>query len=296
MTPLLIRAQEERIGRGATGPTDTGTSKATCRKVRPRARNIMQTKIQGEPMKCTNARENLIGYLHQKTEDIVAPLRTRGQNVSARFHCREQGEPCYDLTFLNFAYLRLVLHLPAKAPYFLIAVHKVVYITRHSIYRSRYGGLYMLSDRIWKDGLFRWRRKARTESEHGENDFALELRINRHYESVSLDLQIANKTDVTAWVEEARVVLADLAVILQTTIPTGQARREIRQNVRANETLALDLARAIYYAAGKPLGTFSCLISVNVGYRIGDEWLDKTLDTYKMEMFGLKPRGLRRSR
>jgi len=52
-------------------------------------------------MKCTNARENLIRHLHQKTDDIVAPLRTRGQNVSARFHCREQGEPCYDLTFFS---------------------------------------------------------------------------------------------------------------------------------------------------------------------------------------------------
>jgi hypothetical protein len=153
----------------------------------------------------------------------------------------------------------------------------------------------MLSDRIWKDGLFRWWRKARTESEHGENDFALELRINRHYESVSLNLQIANKTDTTIWVEEAKVVLADLAVIWQTSIPTGQAIHEIHQNVRANETLRLNLARAIHDAAGRPLGKYSCLVCVDVHYRLGDEWFNKTLDTYKMEMFGLNARGLRLS-
>jgi hypothetical protein len=97
----------------------------------------------------------------------------------------------------------------------------------------------MLSGRISKGRLFYWWRNAKTKSEHSENDFALELRINRHYESVSLDLEIANKTEVTVWVEEAKVVLADLVVIWQTSIPTRQAIHEIHQNVRANETLGL---------------------------------------------------------
>jgi hypothetical protein len=34
-------------------------------------------------------------------DDIVAPLRTLGQNVSANLHCREQEQPCYDLTFFS---------------------------------------------------------------------------------------------------------------------------------------------------------------------------------------------------
>jgi hypothetical protein len=52
-------------------------------------------------MKYANARERLIRHLHQTTDDIVAPLRTRGHSVSARFHCREQADPSYDLTFFS---------------------------------------------------------------------------------------------------------------------------------------------------------------------------------------------------
>jgi len=61
----------------------------------------MQTKNQDEPTGYANERERLIRQLHQKTDDIVAPLRALGQHVSARFHCREQGEPSYDLTFFS---------------------------------------------------------------------------------------------------------------------------------------------------------------------------------------------------
>jgi hypothetical protein len=154
----------------------------------------------------------------------------------------------------------------------------------------------MLAGVFSKHRLFRWWRKTRTESEYIENDFAPKLRINRYDDRVILELLLVNGSSVTAWVEEAKVVLTDLEVIWQTSIPTGQARREIRQNVRANETLALDLARAIYYAAGRPQGTYSCLVCIDVRYRIGDKWFNKTLETYKMEMFGLNARGLRRSR
>jgi hypothetical protein len=61
----------------------------------------MQNKNQDEPRGYADERESLIRQLHQKTDDIVAPLRALGQHVSARFHCREQGEPCYDLTFFS---------------------------------------------------------------------------------------------------------------------------------------------------------------------------------------------------
>ena len=101
---------------------------------------------------------------------------------------------------------------------------------------------------------------------------------------------------MTAWVEEAKIVLTDLKVIWQTSIPTSQARREIRQNVRAHETLALSLARAIYYAAGRPQGTYSCLICIDVRYRLGEEWFNRTLDTHRVEMTGPAVLGLRRSR
>jgi hypothetical protein len=62
---------------------------------------VVETKTQEEPMKHPNEREHLIRQLNQKTHDIVAPLRTLGQNVSAQFHCREHEQPCFDLTFFS---------------------------------------------------------------------------------------------------------------------------------------------------------------------------------------------------
>jgi hypothetical protein len=100
----------------------------------------------------------------------------------------------------------------------------------------------------------------------------------------------------TVWVEEARVVLADLDATWQTSIPTCEAKHAIRQNVRANESLELSLAGAIYDAAGRAQGRYSCLIFVDVRCRVGEQWFNKALDTYKLEMTGLKARGLHRKR
>jgi hypothetical protein len=61
----------------------------------------METKSQEKPMNYPNERERLIRQLNQKIVDIVAPLRTLGQNVSAQFHCREYEQPSYDLTFFS---------------------------------------------------------------------------------------------------------------------------------------------------------------------------------------------------
>jgi len=105
-----------------------------------------------------------------------------------------------------------------------------------------------------------------------------------------------NNAGMTVWVEEAIVGLTHLDAIWQTSIPTGRARHEIRQNVRANESLELSLAGAIYDAAGRAQGRYSCLIFVVVRCHVGEEWFTKALDTYKLEMTGLKARSLHRSR
>jgi hypothetical protein len=105
-----------------------------------------------------------------------------------------------------------------------------------------------------------------------------------------------NNASVTVWVEEAIVVLTDLDATWQTSIPTGQAKHKIRQNVRANESLVLSLVGAIYDAAGRPQGTYSCLVCIDVRCRVGEEWFSKTLDTCKVEMAALEVLGLRRSR
>jgi len=154
----------------------------------------------------------------------------------------------------------------------------------------------MLGDRVWKGILFRWWRKPGFELEHIEIKFSPQLKINRYDGGGSLDLLLVNDANLTVWVEEARVVLTDLDATWQTAIPTCQAKHEIRQNVRANESLELSLAGAIYDAAGRAQGRYSCLIFVVVRCRVGEEWFNKALDTYKLEMTGLKARSLHRSR
>ncbi len=154
----------------------------------------------------------------------------------------------------------------------------------------------MLGDRVWKYGLFRWWRKIRTQSGLSKIDLAPKLRIIRDDGWVSLELLLVNDASIPVWVEEAIIILTDLDAIWQTSIPPGQATHEIRQNVRANETLSLSLAGAIYDAAGRPQGTYSCLISVDVRFRLGEEWFNTTLDTHMVEMTALKVLSLRRSR
>jgi hypothetical protein len=172
-----------------------------------------------------------------------------------------------------------------------------MYINVAFICRSLYRDLDMLRDRVRKDRWFRWWwRKPRSESEHIEAKFAPQLKINRYEGGKSLDLLLVNEARMTVWVEEVKVVLTNLDASWQTSIPTGQAKHEIRQNVRAKESLELSPAADIYEAAGRPQGTYSCLIYSDVRYRVGDEWFNKNLDTYSVEMTALKGLCLRRLR
>jgi hypothetical protein len=175
-------------------------------------------------------------------------------------------------------------------------VSKCLYINSRSICYPSYGGLDMLGDRVWKGGLFRWWRKTVSESKRIEIKFAPQLKINRHDGAGSLDLLLVNDAGMTVWVEEALVVLADLDAIWQTAIPTCQTQHEIRQNISAEESLELSLVGAIYDAAGRPQGRYSCLISVDIRCRVGDEWFNKTLGASRIEMNTLKVLSLRHSR
>ena len=87
-----------------------------------------------------------------------------------------------------------------------------------------------------------------------------------------LELLLVNRSSWPVWVEDASFVLSDLDADMQAVVPTGQARHQILQNVGPNETLSVNLARAIYDAAGRPQGPFSCLVLTNVRYRAFNEW------------------------
>ena len=139
-------------------------------------------------------------------------------------------------------------------------------------------------------------RHLRGNSRRSESDFKANLKIIHHNDWVSLVLGFVNNANLDVWIQEAFVVLTDLDAIWQTSIPTNQTAQQICQNVEPDENFRWSLANAIYDAAGRPQGRYSCLISVDVRCRINEKWFHKILDNYTVEMAALKVLGLRRSR
>jgi hypothetical protein len=152
-----------------------------------------------------------------------------------------------------------------------------------------------MDERFWIR-LLPWRQNNKTGSKPAQIKFAPKLRITRENGWVYLQLQLENRSGWTVWVQEAAVVLIDLNADSQTAVSNGQARHEVLQNVGPNDTLCVSLARAIYDAAGRPQGAYSCLVSTNVRYRVFDDWCTAKLETYRVEMAALKVRGLQRAR
>ena len=70
---------------------------------------------------------------------------------------------------------------------------------------------------------------------------------------------------------------------------------EILQNVNPNETLSVSIAGAVYDAAGKPQGQYSCYVLTDVRYRVRDEWCNAKLETCRVEMEALGVIGHRTS-
>jgi hypothetical protein len=144
--------------------------------------------------------------------------------------------------------------------------------------------------------LLPWRRENKADSNSAQIKFAPKLAINKENGWVYLELQLVNRSRWTVWVQEAAIVLIDLDAESRTTVSNGQARHEVLQNVGPNDTLSVSLARTVYDAAGRPQGSYSCLVSTKVRYRVFEEWCDATLETYRIEMSALKVRGLQKAR
>jgi hypothetical protein len=152
-----------------------------------------------------------------------------------------------------------------------------------------------MDERYWIR-LLPWRQKNMAESKSAQIKFAPKLRVVRKDAGAYLELLLVNRSSWTVWVEEATVFLIDLDAKRQTAVPTWQARYEILQNVEPNDTLSVSLARAIYDAAGRPQGSYSCLVRTNVLYRVFNEWCNAKLETYRVEMAALGILGLRSAR
>lgn len=154
----------------------------------------------------------------------------------------------------------------------------------------------MIGDGIRGGRLFSWWRKGGPESKPIQIQFAPTLRTTRDYGPQSLELLLVNRSSVMVWVEEAMVGLTELDASLQTSTSTCQARHAIHQIVRSQDALSVSLSSDIYDAAGRPQGKYSCLVFTDIRYRVGDEWLNKTLDPCRVKMAALTVVGLRRSR
>jgi hypothetical protein len=144
--------------------------------------------------------------------------------------------------------------------------------------------------------LLPWRQKNKANSKSAQIKFAPKLEITHDSGWVYLELQLVNRSSWAVWVEKATVVLIDLDAESQTEISTGEAELKISHNIRPNDELRVSLARAIYDAAGKPQGPYSCFVLTNVVYRALDEWCNVQLDeVYRIEVEALNVIGLRRA-
>src|SRR5258708_15547372 len=140
---------------------------------------------------------------------------------------------------------------------------------------------------FWTSGLCRWWRETKPERGGGRVDFSARLRVFHDDGWVLLEMVVGKRSNVTVWVEQASVALTDLDTDWQAGIPTGQARQAICQNVRPNDELSVSVAGAIYDAAGRPQGPYSCFVLTNVRYRVFDQWCDAQPETCRVEMAAL---------
>jgi hypothetical protein len=98
------------------------------------------------------------------------------------------------------------------------------------------------------------------------------------------------------WIEHASIELADVDATLQASIPTGPITQEILQYVQAKETLDVSVANAVYDAAGRPQGPYSCLLTANVRYCVFDEWCDARAATCRIAMAAINAVALHSAR
>ncbi len=152
-----------------------------------------------------------------------------------------------------------------------------------------------MDERYWISRL-PWRQKNKAESKSAQIKFAPKLKIRREGGWQHLELQLVNRSSWAVWVEGASVVLADLVADFQTVIPPEQTKRVILRNVNPHETFSVNFAGAIHDAAGRPQGQCTCLVLIDVRYRVFNEWCNAKLETYRVEMEGLSVFGLRSAR
>jgi hypothetical protein len=141
-----------------------------------------------------------------------------------------------------------------------------------------------------------WRERDRTDSTDKSSGFRPRIGFTRLDGMASLSLLLINKSSENVWVEEVEIFLSGLIADQQTAEASGHEIQKIRQMVRPGDTLPISLAEVIYKAAGDPQRKYSCILSSVLHYRIDEEWSDKRLENYKIQMIGLTASGIQRAR
>jgi hypothetical protein len=141
--------------------------------------------------------------------------------------------------------------------------------------------------------------RRRRISQHAANpkaSFRPRIGFTRLDGMASVALLLVNESNAFVWAEEIEIFLADLEANEQVAEPSCHGRQKIRQTLGPTDMLPISLAEAIYRAAGKPQREYSCSLSAVVRYRIGEEWFEKIMETYRVGMMGLTASKLRRAR
>src|SRR5260370_6945265 len=105
---------------------------------------------------------------------------------------------------------------------------------------------------------------------------------------VSLELEAANQSNSTIWLEEAKFLISDLHANFQTALPINQKTYPIRQAIPPHESLSLSIGPTLYEAAGSPQGYYSFRFIGNVHYRIGQQMAAVKISRHWIEMAALR--------
>ena len=141
-----------------------------------------------------------------------------------------------------------------------------------------------------------WDRKALSRKRRLGVDFRPSIGFARQDSFQSVALLLANKSTAHVWTEEVEIALTDLRANQQTSEATCREVCKIRQSVSPHDMQPISLVETIYTAAGKPQREYSCMLSSVVRFRVGEDWREEIMDTYRLNMIGLTVSSIHRER
>ena len=139
-----------------------------------------------------------------------------------------------------------------------------------------------------------WQRRNGANSSRGNSGFRPSIGFSRLDRMESLSLLLENKSKAHVWAEEIEFSLSDLIADNQSSDPTLKGVQKICQMVPPGDSPPISLAGAIYKAAGEPQRKHSSVLSSVLRYRIEDQWFEKHLENYRIQMIGLLASGVQR--